>query len=141
MTSFIPLTREDQLEAIQDLLRITGMQVPLPTQFLHSLAATPKSNDSGRIHIIKRASLNDFFHLEDGEKQYLAMLPLWLWHIKIQPDLMLRIPVWRGEQPFKEEPENDDAVLKIVRRCFAENGLDVQYMSQWATKFLYGVTK
>jgi hypothetical protein len=35
----ITFTKYDQLEATQDFLRICGMQVPLPTQFLRSLGA------------------------------------------------------------------------------------------------------
>jgi hypothetical protein len=64
-----------------------------------------------------------------------------LWNIKIWSGLTLRIPIWRGEQPFKDKPENDNAVLEIVKRCFEEGGLDIQRMSRWIAGVARGGVK
>lgn len=53
----------------------------------------------------------------------------------------MRIPIWRGEQPFKDKPENDNAVLEIVKRCFEEGGLDIQRMSRWIAGVARGGVK
>lgn len=129
----ITFTKNDQLEAIQDFMRFCGMQVPLPTQFLRSVMV-PTSADAGtpgRIHTITRATIKDFSYSQECEEEYLDKLPLWLWNIKIGSDFILRIPIWRGEQPFKIEAESDDTVLDIVKHCFAADGLDIQSMSRW----------
>lgn len=136
-------TKSDQLEAIQDVLRLYGMQVPLPTQFLRS-AIVPSNFDNEslqRIHTITRATIEDFSYSQDCEGKYLDELPLWLWNIKICSDFILRIPIWRGEKPFVGESESDDTVLEIVKRCFAKDGLDIQNMSRWIAAAARGGVK
>ena len=35
-----------------------------------------------------------------------------------------RIPVWRGERPYRLPPHSDDEVMAIVRWCFDNDGID-----------------
>jgi hypothetical protein len=126
------LTKADLQDGAQEALRAFGMQPPLPMQSLRFLTAAQRK-DCARTHSITSALITDFVH-PDGEMQYLSSLPLWLWNIRIQPDLLLSIPVWRGKKPFDGELETDEAALKVVKRCFADGGIDILHIAQWITQ-------
>lgn len=87
-------------------------------------------NNSKRRHRLRPSFPDEDRRLTAG---ILAPL-LWVWVIAIDPDHLLRIPVWRGPCPYNMEPYTDSAIAAIVNQCFANKGIDEGEMTAWALR-------
>ena len=134
-------TKSDHIEAIKHFFDISGMQAPIPMQSLCSLIVLTVSEAEKfqHTHTISKLSVDEIDGLEDGEAKNLKRFPVWIWNIKILPNLLLRLPIWRGDEPFCEWPESSEETLKIVVLCFREHGINVEDTTRQIAALFQGV--
>jgi hypothetical protein len=77
-----------------------------------------------------RYSLGDF-PPPQGQGLEAGAPSLWVAVIRTAPGWHFRLPIWRGRQPYSNEPKTDEQVMAIIAECRSEGGYELAALQKW----------
>lgn len=126
------MTFDHELDNILNCIRQRGLVYPSVT---HIQIDKPTSNtnwyyeDSGRFselgpkrQMFVRPAVDREFEL-NAKAKFPLFPSLWIL-VQRMFGCHIRIPIWRGNQPFTREPSADDAIFAVMTDCLAKGGVD-----------------